>query len=323
MEIRRALGPVFVSIAILIVLLSLGADAATPKPTLKTTLKITLKATLKKTPSKKFSLKPSPKPSLKPSLKPSPKPSLKPSPKPSLKPSPKPSLKPSPKRSPSPISYDFAGFYVSYLSPVFVVPSVPASVLSFPGGFGSLSKIPNGNGQYYASISFYGLGSNPTSIQIRSGFPGSNGPIILSRSVVGAGTIYNATEVFVLTPAQVALLESSNLYVTVCTIKYPQGELRGQIVSPDKIFVTQEGLRGPADFPGTGIGYGVLINNIFSVGGFFYNLNTIQITSAKLLYGSSAIATLPLGSLSYAVPPYVSAYFGQSYIQLTASQIIW
>mmetsp|Transcript_38803 Transcript_38803/g.64535 ORF Transcript_38803/g.64535 Transcript_38803/m.64535 type:complete len:183 (-) Transcript_38803:524-1072(-) len=120
------------------------------------------------------------------------------------------------------------------------------------------------------------------------------------------------------------MLKSSNYYVTVCTTRYPQGEIRGQLVNPDKIFITPTAITGPPAVQAFGFATGVLVGNTFTVGGYFVEVYfATQITTSKLLYGPTTVATLPIGSLTQPVYPYKSAYFGPKSVALTASQVIW
>jgi len=319
METRHALGHAFLSIVVLVVLLSLGADSATPKPTLKATLKLTLKATpkitlkttpkitLKTTPSKKITLKATP--------------SKKATPKVTLKITPK----TTPKRSPSARPIDLATFYFAYLQTFFVVPSVPPSVFPLPAGTVIFFRLPDST--WVGSIYFGGLSSKPTSLQIRSGFPGVNGPLAISSvSLVGAGTTYNGTMIFSLTPAQLSELSSSHLYITVCTTKYPLGEIRGQLVHLDQTFVTPVGINGLPDVQSlaTGVGVGVLIGNTFTVGGYFVeNYPSVDLLSASLQFGDAIVATLPLGSFSLLSIQYTIGYMVPTSTQLNFFQLPW
>eukprot|EP00276_Gloeochaete_wittrockiana_P009623 CAMPEP_0184643376 /NCGR_PEP_ID=MMETSP0308-20130426/210_1 /TAXON_ID=38269 /ORGANISM="Gloeochaete witrockiana, Strain SAG 46.84" /LENGTH=342 /DNA_ID=CAMNT_0027071269 /DNA_START=101 /DNA_END=1129 /DNA_ORIENTATION=- len=278
--------------AVLVVLLSLGADgAATP------TRKFTLRP---RTPTKKLTLRPA-TPTKKFTLRASLKPTLKPSPKPSVGPA-------------------YPEVLIAYLTPFFVVPPVPFTGLNPPSGIAYVAIVPGG--RFPAAISFSGLSSNPTAIIVQSGYPGSNGPFVLGVDITGAPTRFNASTVLPLfNAAQIALLRSSNLYVTVCTTKYPNGELRGQIVPPEKTFITQAAIVGAPTVQALGFGVGVLVGNTFTVGGYFYEAATVQITSSRLQYGATTIATIPVGPKTQLFP-YRTAYFGPKSLLLSAGQFL-
>jgi uncharacterized protein YggE len=68
-----------------------------------------------------------------------------------------------------------------------------------------------------------------TSAQVHLGEPGRNGPVVAYLTKTGDNTwtvVGNAR----LTPQQINAFRAGGLYVTVSSIAYKQGELRGQIV---------------------------------------------------------------------------------------------
>lgn len=68
-----------------------------------------------------------------------------------------------------------------------------------------------------------------TEAQVHLGEPGRNGPVVayLTKTADNTWTVVAGAR---LTPQQIAAFRAGALYVTVSSIAYKQGELRGQIV---------------------------------------------------------------------------------------------
>lgn len=72
-------------------------------------------------------------------------------------------------------------------------------------------------------------GSLVTGAEIRRGLPGTNGPLV--KRLADGGFIVTSGRLR-LTPAELQEMLSGSWYVIVRTVRYPEGEMRGQIVLP-------------------------------------------------------------------------------------------
>jgi len=68
-----------------------------------------------------------------------------------------------------------------------------------------------------------------TAAQVHLGEPGRNGPVVAHLTKTGDNT-WTVVGSARLTPQQINAFRAGTLYVTVSSIAYKQGELRGQIV---------------------------------------------------------------------------------------------
>jgi len=73
------------------------------------------------------------------------------------------------------------------------------------------------------------IGMAPTAAHIHEGAAGSNGPVIVPLKRI-ASDAFVAPDNAMLTEAQYAAYKAGNLYINVHSAKYPNGEVRAQIV---------------------------------------------------------------------------------------------
>jgi hypothetical protein len=118
-----------------------------------------------------------------------------------------------------------AATYVASLDGLQEVPphASPAS--------GTATAVLTGN-TLSLSGSFSGLLGNFTASHIHNAPAGTNGGVVFPLTVVSGGTsgTFAATNVFVLTAAQLAALQAGNYYVNVHSQLWPGGEIRGQLL---------------------------------------------------------------------------------------------
>jgi hypothetical protein len=105
-----------------------------------------------------------------------------------------------------------------------------------PGTGSALLTLDDIADTLYISLTYAGLLAPTTNAHIHCcGAPGVNGPVIIPFipggfvTGVTSGSFLNT---FLLTPVQVADIESDLSYINIHTSTYPGGEIRGQIVKP-------------------------------------------------------------------------------------------
>ena len=88
-----------------------------------------------------------------------------------------------------------------------------------------------------------GLVAPASASHIHTGAPGVNGPVTFALTGVPAATSGAIpTQVFAITPAQVASLFGGNMYFNVHDSAFPGGEIRGQLVVPEPSTLALVGL---------------------------------------------------------------------------------
>lgn len=121
---------------------------------------------------------------------------------------------------------------------------------------GATLKLDRATGLLSGQLSMVAREIAPTAAHIHIGAPGTNGPIILSfivNTVEGNGVLPPSAA---LTPAQVDAFDAGQLYVSVQTNAYPQGELRGQVGGRVgyTVWLSGEQTVPPLDSTGSGTG---------------------------------------------------------------------
>lgn len=100
-------------------------------------------------------------------------------------------------------------------------------------GLGTVLVSPD-QSQITVSLSWEGLGSNVSAAHIHSPAPpGANAPVLFSLAGAAGSPDGGITpnQTFAVTPAQIALLKTGQMYFNVHTTGFPGGEIRGQIVA--------------------------------------------------------------------------------------------
>ena len=101
---------------------------------------------------------------------------------------------------------------------------VPPSRTS-ASGYGSIDVATDGT----VSGSVTVTDMTATDVQVHLGAPGRNGPVVAYLTKTGDNT-WTVIAGARLTPPQINAFRAGGLYVSVSSIAYKQGELRGQIV---------------------------------------------------------------------------------------------
>lgn len=96
---------------------------------------------------------------------------------------------------------------------------------SSASGYGSIDVATDGT----VSGSVTVTDMTATEVQVHLGEPGRNGPVVAYLTKTGDNT-WTVIAGARLTPPQVNAFRAGGLYVSVSSIAYKQGELRGQIV---------------------------------------------------------------------------------------------
>lgn len=121
---------------------------------------------------------------------------------------------------------------------------------------GATLTLDRATGMLSGQLSMVAYEIAPTAAHIHIGAPGTNGPIILSfivNTLAGNGVLPPGAA---LTPAQVDAFDAGQLYISVQTNAYPQGELRGQVGGRVgyTVWLSGEQTVPPLDSTGSGTG---------------------------------------------------------------------
>jgi hypothetical protein len=150
-------------------------------------------------------------------------------------------------------------------------------------------------GEVNVSGSFQGLTSNATASHIHRAVFGVSGTIIVPLLLSGdtSGTI---TGTDTLSASDISAMDSGNTYVNVHTDSFPAGEIRGQLISEQRVVFLKGILQGSQEVPATSsTATGVVIakydaaTNIIEVYGDYQNLSS-PATASHLHRGRAGIS---------------------------------
>ncbi len=133
-------------------------------------------------------------------------------------------------------------FFVATLGVTAQVPAVDLTLLATINGTsvvsateskasGQARAVLDDDGKVTLDVAFAGLASGATGVELLMGKPTENGIVVSSLDVGGGKTGDSKTGLaLTLTPEQEQAMREGMTYVTVRTIDYPGGAIRGQLL---------------------------------------------------------------------------------------------
>jgi hypothetical protein len=131
----------------------------------------------------------------------------------------------------APGSAHAGSIFIAHLSGTQETPPNPS-----PGTGEAVVTLNNAATQISVALNWEEIFSGATAADIHEGAPGQRGSIFFPLKLGGGageidGSIDPSSQVFNITPAQVAALEHSLLYIDLHSSDYPAGEIRGQFLA--------------------------------------------------------------------------------------------